>query len=215
MQTLSIARAVVKKAEQELRQLLAEAAAGGEYDSVVTLADWAKHLARLSESVPTPVDLLETNGSAIAASVRPAMTSNIRQPQAVPKSRRKKKARRVSRKAEYPKFLREKDELVKIGWSKSEKSPYEHKAPKSVIGVLAQALIRAGRNGRRFSTDEILPLKQSPGDGEVPSYQAYLALAWFRVESLVTQHGRQGYSLPKGIDLTDEAERRWGKLPAR
>ena len=49
----------------------------------------------------------------------------------------------------------------------------------------------------------------------MPSYQAYLALAWFRVEALVTQHGRQGYSLPEGINLTNEAERRWDKLPAR
>jgi hypothetical protein len=43
----------------------------------------------------------------------------------------------------------------------------------------------------------------------------YLGLAWFRVEALVTQHGRQGYSLPEGVDLTNEAERSWDKLPAR
>jgi hypothetical protein len=215
METLSRAKAVVEKAEQDLRQLLAEAAAAGEYDSVVTLADWAKHLAVLSGPLGSSLNLGEQNGAAVTASGRPAILTNIRQAQPVPKSKRKKKTRRLSRKAEYPKFLREKDELVKIGWSKSEKSPYEHKAPKSVIGDLAQALVRAGRGGRRFSMDEILPLKQSGGDGEVPSYQAYLALAWFRIESLVTQHGRQGYSLPDGIGLPDEAERRWGKLPAR
>ena len=143
-----------------------------------------------------------------------ATPSGAKPPKLDPDIRGKKKTKREIRK-EYPKFLKDKNDLVKIGWSKSEKSPYEHKAPKSVIGVLAQALMQAGRGGRRFAMDEILPLKQSGGDGDVPSYQAYLALAWLRVESLVTQHGRQGYSLPKGVNLPDEAERRWGKLPAR
>jgi hypothetical protein len=215
METLNRARAVVEKAERELRQLLSEAAAAGEYDSVVTLADWARQLAAFGGQVPSPVNLTAANGVAAVAPRQPAVPAETSSSQRAPKGRSKKKAKRTSRNGDYPKFLREKDELVKIGWSKSEKAPYEHKAPKTVIGLLAQALIRAGRGGRRFSTDEILPLKQSAGDGEVPSYQAYLALAWFRVESLVTQHGRQGYSLPEGINLTDEAERRWGNLPAR
>jgi hypothetical protein len=212
METLGRARAVIEKAEQELRQLLSEAAAAGEYDCLVTLADWAKQLAVLSE--PTPSKLSPAAlGSASAARVESAVPFGHKQ--LARRAGSKKTTRREFRKGEYPKFLREINDLVKIGWSKSEKSPYEHKAPKAVIGLLGQALMRAGRGGRRFSTDDILPLKQSAGDGEVPSYQAYLALAWFRVEALVTQHGRQGYSLPEGIDLMDEAERRWGKLPAR
>jgi hypothetical protein len=104
-----------------------------------------------------------------------------------------------SRKNEYPKFLREGQSLVKIGWSKSDKKPYEHRAPKRVLDVLVAALLELGQGGRRFTTDELLPLRD--GKDDIPSYQAYLTLAWLRAEHLVRQHGRQGYSLPAGIDF--------------
>lgn len=209
METLIRARIVLEKAEQELRQLLSEAAAAGEYDCLVTLADWAKQLAAMPES------LRSTNNGSTASIVNMEASLPLGRPRIAPRRGSRRPPGRKSRKDEYPKFLREKNELVKIGWSRSEKSPYEHKAPKSVVDLLAQALITTGRGGRRFTTDEILPLRQASSDGEVPSYQAYLALAWFRVEGLVTQHGRQGYSLPQGMDLTNEAERRWDNLPAR
>jgi hypothetical protein len=200
METLNRAKAVVEKAEKELRHLLSEAASAGDYDCLVTLTDWARQLAAIPEQSTSPVKETPANGSAAAPNGRRSRAGANRRP---------------SRKREYPKFVRTKNDLVKIGWSKSEKSTYEHKAPKSVVGLLAHALVRAGQDGRQFSMDDVLPLKPSAGDSEVPSYQAYLAMAWFRVETLVKQHGRQGYSVPAGINLPDEAERRWGNLPPR
>src|SRR5262249_22934714 len=130
------------------------------------------------------------------------------------KTVRRKKSRRGKRvKSEYPKFVREGDSLVKIGWSKRERKPYEHKAPRNVLRALVQALVRVGTGGERFTVDGILPLKH--GGAEIPDYQTYLTLAWLRSVGLITQHGRQGYSLPDAEGLDRKSEQQWGSLTSR
>lgn len=222
MEMLPRAVAIIRLAEQQLRELLSEAANSGEYDSLLTLGEWAKQLASLTAAFPAVPD---AEGDSAIRHSSPIASPHVRLsgPQQAPTGNGASPARRVkgkrlrrrhSRDSEYPKFLRRNDELVKIGWSKSDKTTYEHKAPRSVVALLVQALTKVGQGGRLFTMDDILPLKQ-PGGGEIPSYQAYLTLAWIRAESLITQHGRQGYSLMDGLDLESETERRWSGLPTR
>jgi hypothetical protein len=52
-----------------------------------------------------------------------------------------------------------------------------------------------------------------PSGAEVPSYQAYLVLAWLRKENMITQHGRQGYSLPSAVNLAASVKEQWERLP--
>jgi hypothetical protein len=118
-------------------------------------------------------------------------------------------------KSEYPKFVREGDSLVKIGWSKREGKPYEHRAPRGVLRALVQALARVGSGGERFTVEGILPLKDAADNSDIPDYQAYLTLAWLRSTGLITQHGRQGYSLPNAEELERQSEQLWGNLTAR
>jgi hypothetical protein len=40
---------------------------------------------------------------------------------------------------QYPSFVREGDNLVKIGWSKTQKAEYEHKSPKRLLAVLCES----------------------------------------------------------------------------
>ncbi len=122
---------------------------------------------------------------------------------------------RTSPASAYPQFLRDDAHLIKIGWSKKEKRQYEHKAPKVVLDLLLAALLSAGRDGHWFTTEDVLPLRETVDGGEVPSYQAYLCLAWLRVEALIEQHGRQGYSLPRPDQLGDLVGERWEELPRR
>ena len=61
-----------------------------------------------------------------------------------------------------------------------------------------------------FTMEDVLPLFDADSGREVPSYQAYLVLAWLRSAGVVVQHGRQGYSLEKGTDLDAVVERQWG-----
>ncbi len=102
---------------------------------------------------------------------------------------------------------------MKIGWSKREKAPYEHRAPKRVLQLLVESLLRVGGSGQRFTTDDVLPLREE--GTEIPTYQSYLTLAWLREVGLIVQHGRQGYSLLPGANLTQESDRLWNLLPAR
>ena len=114
---------------------------------------------------------------------------------------------------QYPKFVREGDNLVKIGWSKSQRAEYEHKSPKRLLAVLCESLTSA--NGKRIMMDKVLPLKDPVTGSAFPDYQSYVCLAWLKSGGLVTQHGRQGYSLPKGIELEKSVETHWANLLSR
>ena len=50
---------------------------------------------------------------------------------------------------------------------------------------------------------------------EIPTYQAYLCLAWLRGAALIEQHGRQGYSVPAAAQLAGLAVRRFEQLARR
>ena len=63
--------------------------------------------------------------------------------------------------------------------------------------------------------DKVLPLKDPVTGSAFPDYQSYLCLAWLKCGGLVIQHGRQGYSLPKGIELDKSIETHWANLPTR
>jgi hypothetical protein len=213
MDALDEAVAVVRTAEQELRAILVQAAKVGDYGHVPRIAEWAKLLSTLSGQ---PLTELEPAPSDDGTHNRPPTVRARVAAEAPRKARtvRRQKSRRGKRAmSEYPKFVREGDSLVKIGWSRREGKPYEHKAPRRVLRTLVQALVRVGVCGQRFTVDGILPLKD--GGTEIPDYQTYLTLAWLRSVGLLTQHGRQGYSLPEGTDLSELIGGQWDSLPAR
>jgi len=112
----------------------------------------------------------------------------------------------------YPAFAKSGDVLVKIAWSKSSKSEYQHKSPRMVIKVLANSFTHHAKSGGVVSMDNVLPLKADDGT-EIPDYQAYVSLAWLRQIGAVKQNGRQGYTVKKVDDLLQEIEVAWSKLP--
>jgi hypothetical protein len=223
MDALQEATAVLRTAEQQLRSILVKAAESGDYDHLPRIAEWAKVL----NAALGGVTMIET----VPASTQPVLSAvpdngYPEQPlddlggtsappaRTVQSAGRGKKSRKTrAKKAGYPKFVREGETLVKIAWSKSERKPYEHKAPKGVLRALIQALTRVGSGGARFTMEGLLPLKD--GGTDIPDYQTYLTLAWLRSAGLITQHGRQGYSLPPEVNTEREAERQWSQLAAR
>ena len=81
--------------------------------------------------------------------------------------------------------------------------------------VRAVEAIRAGANlhdGGQGQSSEGCGVRSG---SDIPDYQTYLTLAWLRSIDLITQHGRQGYSLPGDSKLERESERLWGQLTAR
>jgi len=244
MDTLRKGAEIIRHAERGIRALVVEAAGSAEYDELLVLAEWVKQLRALLDgtsfspdreqvaSAPgTMAPLPDGPGAydAKASAARrdsPALGTAITsgpgesgrrtsgtQRKTDRLKRGKKRAR--TRREEYPKFLRDGENLVKIGWSKKDREPYEHKAPKRVLDLLLISLLEAGRNGNRFTMEDILPLNDAEEGGEIPSYQAYLCLAWLRSEKEVEQHGRQGYSLPDPKALGASVAKSWDNLNRR
>jgi hypothetical protein len=61
----------------------------------------------------------------------------------------------------------------------------------------------------------VLPLKDPATGSAYPDYPFYVCLAWLKSSGLVIQHGRQGYSLPRGIELDKSVEALWTNLLTR
>jgi len=218
METKSQAVAIIQRAEREIRELLLRVAGEGDYEHVALLAEWAQRLRQMTEHASKPKGpagmLGGFDGHAETITDRHQVVTPSSSENGAPERRKAKKLNKSkTKKANYPKFHRERDELVKIGWSKKRKAEYRHKAPKAVVHSVAEGLQRRGATGERFTFEELLPFRDRETQAELPSYQTYLTLAWLRQENLIVQHGRQGYSLVPNINLMDAVEERWKLLP--
>jgi hypothetical protein len=217
METKSQAIAIVQRAEGEIRELLLRVAGEGDYEHVALLAEWAQQLRQITNQPGTAKGLTGVlsgfNGHAEIVKDSQVAAASGSEKGAPERHKARNLTRSKTNKANYPRFRRERDELVKIGWSKKQKSEYRHKAPKAVVDSVADGLQKRGAGGERFTFEELLPFRDRETQAELPSYQTYLTLAWLRQENLIVQHGRQGYSLPTNIKLTDAVEERWKLLP--
>jgi hypothetical protein len=213
----------LRECESRLRGLLAEAAAAGNYDAALQLTEWARGVAGLAT---VRAAASTASGDFSATGYRQVdgpgdASQNARAPRTRSTRRRKKSSvHRTQRKQKasataYPRFARFENKLVKTGWSKKAKKEYEHKAPRRVLDRLLDRLMKVRAPGEIFTTEELFPLRDNDDDSEIPSYQAYLCLAWLRNGNLVEQVGRQGYRLAesKGI-LREAVEQQWQALPS-
>jgi hypothetical protein len=211
MSTTGKAIRIIRDAEISLRELLSKAAANGEYAAVMQVGEWASDLARIISKATDSTGSKEAAVDPVIGSLpRAALATKGKQ-----RSRATGAGRSHSNSPRYPVFVKEGGNLVKIGWSKSEKAQYEHKAPRRVLTLVASALSKVAAGSRRITMEKVLPLTDRANGSDIPSYQAYLCLAWLRSVGLVTQHGRQGYSIPKGLILEAGVEERWQQLIER
>lgn len=195
------------------RRELAAAASEGRFDDLDRLIPIAKDVAALAarwcsgsesiatENVPaTPHEVvLESQGPPKEATpeVRPVLLKH-------PKS------------VDYPQFLREKNDLVKLGWSPREKGPYEHRVAKDGVEAVASAVVAMGKAGHRFAMDDLLrAISDSKTSDQIPSYKIYAALSWLKWAGLVLQHGRQGYTVVRPQTFVTSMETAWLSLPQR
>jgi len=207
---LDKARAMLEECESHLRGLLAEAAARGDYDAVLSLTRWAQGVAamRAEEVVP---GICLADGVVLSAPESAKSPRNGRSGATRP-APPKKGARRRGAAARYPKFIRIGNQLGKIGWSKKRGREYLHKAPRSVLDVLVKQLVEKGSGGRLLSAEEIFDLPGQEEEMAIPSYQLYLCLAWLRTRGLIEQVGRQGYRVARAAELPGLVEHEWGAL---
>jgi hypothetical protein len=197
MDITSRAAGILAKTEAALRTLVSEAATAGDYSAVVQITAWARAVGEIVKPA--------VRHSVVMSFANHGDSNRAAQPRRVPPEK--------TRDA-YPYFFRQGDRLIRVAWSRREKKEYEHRAPYAALRGLCGAMATAGDDGRIFTTDQILPIHEDD-DSEVPSYQAYVAIAFLKQAGLIDQHGRQGYSIPKLPDFMNQVESLWKNLPEK
>ena len=191
MQYRQTAIDALRHAEEGLKSATQQAVTAEDYPAVDELNSWVKTIKSLHSYAIT------------AAPV--AHVSDVRAlPPAIAAARNKAK--------QYPKFFHQGDQLVKVGWSKKEREEYIHKAPFTSVLATANSIQKAASGKKVFSADKFFPVLSADGQAELPGYQAYLSLAWFRTLGLVDQKGRQGYTLKTAEPLAVQVEASWKTL---
>jgi hypothetical protein len=134
-----------------------------------------------------------------------------------PRSERKRKPEAKRKKASpYPKFFREGNALLKLGWSRKSKAEYEHRAPRKAVLAVAARVAEVASTTSRFTVEDLGDVRVAQGEEPVSGCQVYLCIAWFRRVGLVVQHGRRGYSLPIAPrKFLAKVKTAWGELQER
>ena len=190
----------LRAAEATLRDVITQAFATKAYRDLAKVAGAADRVAEL---------ISELDGNASAA--MHVSVLSVQPPQS--QSHRAVRSSNVgSRRAGYPRFLRDGDRLVKVAWSKKERKPYEHRAPQAIVQTLIDAVRKRKGEGKLFEAADVLPLSTANGE-EYPSYQSYLALAWLRNVGIVAKRGREGYILKPGATTPAKLDELWASLP--
>ena len=201
MGTIQDAKRILVDTEVGLRQLIEQGLREQRYGDVAEIAALAEALSHLQKTHGgLPVGGAEPKGAPSAPSTD---HPSIDRPRA------------NAGKVGYPRFEREGDKLVKIGWSKKNKSAYEHRAPREVVIAFARHLASSVGEGKVFAVEDLTPVPDVANGGEVPAYQVYLTLAWFRSTGVVEKKGRDGYVLCHGALAGGRLDKLWASLPAR
>lgn len=201
---LSRAKNLLNSVEFELRDLIAESLAAQRYDEVAELAAIARRLFEVAGN---------ESGSLRVESPSKGYQLALPEPEAstVDELAMRRATSGSKSNGDYPHFEREGNRLVKIGWSKKDRRVYEHKTPFTSVSAVCDVL---RRKSGKFLVDQILPIKDAAGT-DVPSYQAYLVLAWLRKEGLVERNGNDGYTATTAGLSADQIAKRLHSLPPR
>jgi hypothetical protein len=200
---------LIANLDESARNEIALAAGDGRFDELPQLTSIAKEIAGLAARWPFEASHSREQPARISVVETPAMPTTL-VGEVAPRAAAK------LRKSDYPQFLREKHDLVKLGWSPREKGPYEHRVPKAGVDAVASAVASKGKAGHRFTMDEILKgLASGKRDEQVPSYQAYAVVSWLKWAGMVLQHGRQGYTVVRPQTFASSIETVWQSLPQR
>ncbi len=128
--------------------------------------------------------------------------------------RRKSKAKAKAAPRGYPKFERDENRLVKLGWSKKNQKAYEHRVPRETLLSFIQHMTSVVNEGQVFEVESVLPAEDRNGD-TIPAYQVYVTLAWLRELGAVEKKGRDGYVLRDGSLANGGVDKYWASLPIR
>ncbi len=209
MKSIPEAHGILADAEKSLRDLMQRELRAQRYVEVAELAGMADALARLARGNSQPAATQKHSSP-----MRPSSPSAPAQKEESPPAKRKVGTKRGTAKRGYPRFVRDEDKLIKVGWSKKAREEYEHRAPRLAVLAFAEHVGMSTAKGKTFVIDDLLPVHDAAGE-ELPSYQVYLALAWLRQAGAVDKKGRDGYV--RVADPLDGSvfDTMWAQVPER
>lgn len=199
MDSINKAYTLLRAAETDLRGLIDVAVKEGRYTDVAKLAEIADLLGKV---------ISHTGVKTKATSSEVRMSSSGTAKQDIPSASTKRQ-----KTDEFPKFEIERDRLVKIGWSKKDQMAYEHRAERDLVQAVSLYLANVP-NRDVFKMDDMLPIELDDG-AEVPSYQAYLVLAWLRHIGLIEKRGKDGYQWVTDTFNEPAFANAWNATPRR
>lgn len=185
------ANQLVQDCELRIRAMMESALAERRYDEIAKLASLASGLAGLVDGGPNSSQTTPPLGTAFVETA--AVADSVLSDGDVANARSSAGLRRRQAN-EYPRFERHADRLIKLGWSKKDRSIYEHRVPFAAIRPIIEKLVSSFGKGGFLRMEAVLPIVLEDRT-EVPSYQAYLVLAWLRELGVVQRHGNDGYKL--------------------
>jgi len=189
---------ILNRAEEELREAIAEAARSGDYRAVEVGRNLAVNIKELCERI-------SGNGQ-----VTTKYTSITKGTEAKSQKKRKKVTRR-SKPAGLPRFEVRNGSLYKIGWSKKQRTEYSHKVPRLAYDAIANSMTKLANEGAGPFTAEVVIEKLNVSTEDmIPAYQVYVVLAALRSLDAISQVGREGYDIP--MDISEMAKDLWEKM---
>lgn len=199
---LVVTAAVLDGALSHIRELIEDAVRSHHYSKLGALGEVADGLASLKRSFADQATV-RSDAAIGAGAAGPVATGTGRGARG---STGNIKSRRT-----YPRFERHGDRLVKVGWSKRDAAEYVHKASRVAVDAVVAALMTIAK--KSFTMEEILPLRDKDG-ADVPSYQAYLVIAWLRQLGVVERLGNDGYAAQRDRLCSGVVESEWNSLTA-
>lgn len=222
MDTIQAAQNVIRDAEAALRDLISKALSEQRYGDVKQIADLADRVSQLLSSngihlsvAAAPSRAIETSATEGGAIARPPPAES-RKIGAPPKRHKAaaKTNRRTRAMSGYPKFVRDEDRLVKIGWSKKNSREYEHRVPREAVLAFLHHLDGNVDEAKVFDIEGLLPVQDDAGE-DIPGYQIYVVIAWLREAGVIEKKGRDGYVIRDKSVLSGELNDLWESLRAR
>lgn len=195
------ARQVIADAETSLRRLIEEAMREQRYADVAEVARLADALARVCATQLHDREL-----------GKPQLVPNLLTEDAA-RSTPSRRAAPARRKPAFPRFERDSDTLVKVGWSKKNRTSYQHRAPKETVFAFLRHVSASVKPEQVFAVEDLMPVPDFAQGGEVPAYRVYLALAWLRNVHVIEKKGRNGYVFNHSAASSDEIQKHWEELP--
>jgi len=185
--------AVLTKAENELQEVIVEAAKEGDYRGVDAGRAAAVEICNLKARI-----------------LKPSSKGELKSESNVSRAKKKVATKRHSR-GKFPKYEIKNGTLVRIGWSKKEKREYTHKVPKRLFYETVEVMGRLAQGGTGpFMAEKIIEQVNNAESETIPSYQIYVVIGFLRKLNCIKQIGREGYDIP--TDISMRAKKEWDNL---